>query len=118
MNPLEQQLHYPHGDAMPEPGSTMELAPGVRWIRMPLPFALDHINLWLLRDNIDGVDGWVGSFDPLTAFERETLALVLAAAEDDGTGVRLQVFTGEGADRNTWLFAPADIQILRIEVRA
>ncbi len=36
----------------------MEVAPGVRWIRMPLPFALDHINLWLLRDKIDGVEGW------------------------------------------------------------
>lgn len=28
----------------------MEVAEGVRWVRMPLPFALDHINLWLLRD--------------------------------------------------------------------
>ena len=26
------------------------MAPGVRWLRMALPFALDHINLWLLRD--------------------------------------------------------------------
>src|SRR5690606_9570590 len=25
---------------------------------MPLPFALDHINLWLLRDEIDGRQGW------------------------------------------------------------
>jgi hypothetical protein len=25
---------------------------------MPLPFALDHINLWLLRDHQDGQDGW------------------------------------------------------------
>lgn len=58
MHPFEQQLHYPLGDTLPEPGSTLELAPGVRWIRMPLPFALDHINLWLLRDIIDGVDGW------------------------------------------------------------
>lgn len=58
MNPLEQQLQYPVGDAMPEPGSSMELAPGVRWVRMPLPFVLDHINLWLLRDRIDGREGW------------------------------------------------------------
>src|SRR3546814_5893745 len=28
------------------------------WVRMPLPFALNHINLWLLRDQIDGRDGW------------------------------------------------------------
>ena len=58
MNPQEHALHYPHGDTMPEPGSTLELASGVRWIRMPLPFALDHINLWLLRDRIDGREGW------------------------------------------------------------
>src|SRR5882672_2088407 len=25
---------------------------------MPLPFALDHINLWLLEDEIDGTKGW------------------------------------------------------------
>ena len=28
------------------------------WIRKPLPFALDHINLWLLRDRFDDRDGW------------------------------------------------------------
>ncbi len=58
MNLLEQELHYPLGDALPAPGATIELAPGVRWIRMALPFALDHINLWLLRDEIDGLQGW------------------------------------------------------------
>jgi glyoxylase-like metal-dependent hydrolase (beta-lactamase superfamily II) len=58
MNPLEHQLQYPFGDTLPAPGSTMELAPGLRWIRMPLPFALDHINLWLLRDCIEGKQGW------------------------------------------------------------
>jgi glyoxylase-like metal-dependent hydrolase (beta-lactamase superfamily II) len=34
------------------------VAPGVKWIRMALPFALDHINLWLLRDTLDGREGW------------------------------------------------------------
>lgn len=58
MNPLEHQLSYPLGDTLPETGKSLELAPGVRWIRMPLPFALDHINLWLLRDRIDGREGW------------------------------------------------------------
>jgi glyoxylase-like metal-dependent hydrolase (beta-lactamase superfamily II) len=56
MNLLEQQLHYPFGDALPESGMTMEVAPGVKWIRMALPFALNHINLWLLRDEIDDPD--------------------------------------------------------------
>ena len=50
MNLLEQQLDYPLGDALPDEGSTIEVAPGIKWIRMALPFALNHINLWLLRD--------------------------------------------------------------------
>ena len=58
MNDLEMQLHYPLGDTLAPMGGTLEVAPGVKWIRMSLPFALNHINLWLLRDNINGVDGW------------------------------------------------------------
>lgn len=38
----------------PAPGQATAVAPGVWWLRMPLPFALDHINLWALED--DG--GW------------------------------------------------------------
>jgi glyoxylase-like metal-dependent hydrolase (beta-lactamase superfamily II) len=63
MNPptreqLEARLHYPLGNALPDTGHTLTVAPGVKWIRMALPFALDHINLWLLRDALDGVEGW------------------------------------------------------------
>jgi glyoxylase-like metal-dependent hydrolase (beta-lactamase superfamily II) len=46
-------LRFPHA-APPAPGETIEVAPGVHWLRMPLPFALDHINLWLLKDGA----GW------------------------------------------------------------
>ena len=58
MNDLERQLSYPLGDTLPPSGTTLEVAPGVRWLRMALPFALDHINLWLLRDRLDGIEGW------------------------------------------------------------
>ena len=58
MNELEMQLHYPLGEALAPNGGTLEVAPGVKWIRMSLPFALNHINLWLLRDCIGGVEGW------------------------------------------------------------
>jgi glyoxylase-like metal-dependent hydrolase (beta-lactamase superfamily II) len=44
------EIVYPYGDTLPEPGAAMEIAPGVRWIRMPLPYALNHINLWLVED--------------------------------------------------------------------
>src|SRR5258706_10624817 len=53
----ESILEYPHA-APPAPGDTLQVAPGVHWLRMPLPFALDHINLWLLEDESDGNAGW------------------------------------------------------------
>ena len=58
MNDLEKELHYPLGDALPARGASLEVAPGVKWVRMALPFVLNHINLWLLRDRIDGQEGW------------------------------------------------------------
>jgi glyoxylase-like metal-dependent hydrolase (beta-lactamase superfamily II) len=54
----EHALHYPFGADTPAPGCKREVAPGVFWLRMPLPFALDHINLWLLRDADEGLEGW------------------------------------------------------------
>ncbi len=44
---------YPFAE-FPARGSKMEVAPGVFWVRMALPFVLDHINLWLVDDG----DGW------------------------------------------------------------
>ena len=41
-------------DEIPESGGTFEVAQQLHWLRMPLPFELDHINLWLLEDG----DGW------------------------------------------------------------
>lgn len=51
--PARADLEYPCG-APPEPGEAREVADGVLWLRSPLPMALDHINLWALRDG----DGW------------------------------------------------------------
>src|SRR5277367_5311326 len=48
-----EALRFPVANP-PSPGETVPIAPGVLWLRMPLPFALDHINLWLLADG----DGW------------------------------------------------------------
>jgi glyoxylase-like metal-dependent hydrolase (beta-lactamase superfamily II) len=39
---------------VPEPGDYAEVAPGVLWLRIPMPIDLNHINLWLLEDG----DGW------------------------------------------------------------
>lgn len=53
MNALESQLSYAYGETIPVPGEALEIVPGLRWARMPLPFALDHVNLWLLHDDAD-----------------------------------------------------------------
>jgi hypothetical protein len=34
----------------PENGTMMEVAPGVLWLRLTLPFRLDHVNVYLLED--------------------------------------------------------------------
>jgi len=48
-------ITYPH-ESPPAPGQSILVAPGIYWIRMPLPFKLDHINLWLLEDDDAGTD--------------------------------------------------------------
>jgi glyoxylase-like metal-dependent hydrolase (beta-lactamase superfamily II) len=90
MNPLESQLAYPFGDDIPTPGTVHALAPGLRWLRMPLPFALDHINLWLLDDEVEGrkgyalVDCGAGTDATRAAWEQ-----VIAGAMDGGPLLRV-----------------------------
>lgn len=50
---LRPALEYPF-ETPPGVGRMLEVTPGVWWLRMPLPYALDHINLWALDDG----DGW------------------------------------------------------------
>ena len=46
-------LRFPFA-APPEPGAAVEVAEGVLWLRLPLPMALDHVNVYALAD----ADGW------------------------------------------------------------
>src|SRR3989442_70854 len=64
-------LDFPWNEP-PAPGTTLVVAPGVEWLRMPLPFQLDHINLWLLADG-DGfaiLDTGVGLDDVRALWDR------------------------------------------------
>lgn len=47
------ELEYPFTD-VPAAGTTLEILPGIHWLRMPLPLALNHINLYL----VDAGEGW------------------------------------------------------------
>ena len=54
INKGAHNLIYPF-DQIPSPGKMLKVADGVYWVRMSLPFALNHINLWVLEDG----DEWV-----------------------------------------------------------
>ena len=73
-------LLYPLA-APPAPGATLEIAPGVLWLRMPLPFALDHINLWLLPESDGGctlVDCGFGDLATRALWERHAATTLRA----------------------------------------
>jgi hypothetical protein len=44
------RLGYPFASA-PEAGATLDVAPGVKWVRMPLPFALQWNRLCTTRQS-------------------------------------------------------------------
>ncbi len=46
-------MRYPW-ETPPEPGEAIEVADGILWMRLPLPMALDHVNIYALDDG----DGW------------------------------------------------------------
>lgn len=51
--PLGSDLRLPCPNP-PQPGQVLEIATGILWLRLPLPFQLDHVNVYLIEDG----DGW------------------------------------------------------------
>jgi glyoxylase-like metal-dependent hydrolase (beta-lactamase superfamily II) len=47
-------LRFPFSNP-PTFGEVIEIRPGLLWLRLPLPYLLDHVNIYLIRDH----DGWV-----------------------------------------------------------
>lgn len=91
MNPAAgglADLSFPH--AAPPPGGTvLEVAPGVRWLRMPLPFALNHINLWLIEDGA----GWAIVDTGINSEETKALWVGILAKELGGRPVTRLICT-------------------------
>lgn len=46
---MSQKLFYPF-ETPPEEGAAIEVAPGILWMRLPLPMALDHVNIYALDE--------------------------------------------------------------------
>ena len=50
---MSAKLSYPFED-IPAEGAAIEVAPGILWMRLPLPMKLDHVNIYAIADG----DGW------------------------------------------------------------
>jgi glyoxylase-like metal-dependent hydrolase (beta-lactamase superfamily II) len=46
---LSSALKFPH-PRPPAPGAAIEVAPGILWVRLALPYRLDHVNVYLIED--------------------------------------------------------------------
>jgi len=90
-------LEYPFPE-VPGAGTTVEVAPGVHWLSMPLPFQLDHINLWLVeeQDGLTVVDTGIGNGET-----RELWTRVLAGRKP--TRVVLTHYHPDHAGNAAWL---------------
>jgi len=65
------KLEYPLS-ATPNPGEAVQVCPGVFWMRLPIPFELNHINVWLLEDG-DGytlIDTGISARNTREAWEK------------------------------------------------
>ncbi len=103
----------------PAEGAAIEVAPGVFWMRLPLPMALDHVNIYALDDG----DGWTVIDTGFDSKRGRALWARLLAGPLAGQPVKRVVvthhhpdhvglagwFQGQGAElvttRTAWLFA-------------
>ena len=74
MDDVTRSIRYPHEEP-PALGTVKEVADGILWVRLPLPMALDHVNVYALDDG----DGWTLIDTGIDSRKcRETMQAVLA----------------------------------------
>ena len=110
-------LRYPFEP--PPPGGAVAAAEGVLWLRLPLPMALDHVNLYALDDGdgwtlIDAGLSWGKGREALAALRagplggRPVRRLILTHHHPDHVGMAATL-VADGAElwatRTAWLFA-------------
>jgi glyoxylase-like metal-dependent hydrolase (beta-lactamase superfamily II) len=78
----------------PDPGQVIEAAPGVLWARLPLPGALDHVNVYALDDG----DGWALVDTGMAGGKTEALWEALLAGPLGGRPVRRVIVTHHHPD--------------------
>jgi glyoxylase-like metal-dependent hydrolase (beta-lactamase superfamily II) len=107
-------IHYPIAQA-PAHGELVEVAPGIRWLRMPLPFSLDHINLWVLDDD----DGWTLVDTGLAHPESQRIWEKLLAGPLSGRPIKRVIVTHFHPDHvgmAGWLVAKTGAQLVMSQI--
>ncbi|MGB2893550.1 MAG: MBL fold metallo-hydrolase [Albidovulum sp.] len=115
---VEEGIRYPFAEP-PTPGAATEVAQGVHWLRLPLPMALDHVNVFALDDG----DGWTLVDTGLDTKKARAIWQAVLAGPLAGRPVRRVIvthyhpdhiglagwFQAQGAElvttRTSWLFA-------------
>ena len=115
---MTDALHYPFA-LPPAEFQAIEVAPGIRWLRLPLPMALDHVNCYALED----ADGWTLVDTGLSSQRSRAIWQALLAVPLGGKPVQRLIvthhhpdhiglagwFQGQGVElittRTAWLYA-------------
>lgn len=117
--PAEDKLGFPFPNP-PAEGDALEVAPGILWMRLPLPMALNHVNSYAL-DDVDGwtiVDTGIGSKRSIAIWQalidgplggRPVRRVLVTHHHPDHVGMAGWFQTEHGAEllmtRTAWLFA-------------
>ena len=103
-------LDYPYTPPASD-GSVVEVAPGILWARMPMPMALDHINIYLLRDG----DGWTVVDTGLNTEASRQVWERIAATHLEGLPIRRLICTHghyDHAGLAAWIMERFDAPLL------
>lgn len=103
-------LEYPFEPPASD-GSVVEVAPGVLWLRQPMPMSLDHINVYLLRDG----EGWTLVDTGLNTARSRELWEEIVATRLDGMPLTRLICTHNHYDHAglaAWLMARFELPLL------
>jgi glyoxylase-like metal-dependent hydrolase (beta-lactamase superfamily II) len=90
---VSEAIHHPFPD-VPAEGEATEVADGILWMRLPLPMALDHVNVFALDEG----DSWTLVDTGLSTRRAKALWEVLLAGPLSGRPVRRVIVTHHHPD--------------------
>jgi glyoxylase-like metal-dependent hydrolase (beta-lactamase superfamily II) len=90
---VSEGIRHPF-DTPPPEGGAVEVAPGILWLRLPLPMALDHVNIYALDDG----PGWTIIDAGLSSRRTKTIWETLLTGPLQGKPVTRVVLTHHHPD--------------------